>query len=211
MHFRDRVEAGEKLAQALKKYQGLDAVIYALPRGGVVVGAQIARELNLPLDLIIIRKIGHPFSPEYAICAIGTNGHMVCNEEEVKEIDKAWFEKKIEEERKEAKRRQETYLKGKKGLSAKGKIAIVVDDGIATGLTAETAILEVKHQKPQKIVLAAPVIPPDVAQKFRSEDIEVIALDEPKEFLGAVGAYYDYFPQVGDEEVINLMRMYGPK
>lgn len=217
--FRDRTDVGEKLAEALLKYQGdKDAVIYALPRGGVVVGAQVAKILRLPLDLLFVRKIGHPHATEYAICAVSEDGHMVCNEAEMLTVDKNWFQDKTFEEQEVIKRQREIYLGGKLSISPEGKIAILVDDGIATGLTMQAAIKEVKEKHPQKIIVAVPVIPQDTARKLKSEKIstvfgadEIIGLLEPpqEEFLGAVGAYFESFPQVSDEEVVELMNKYG--
>lgn len=204
--FADRSEAGRKLAEKLKKYRDRDVVVYALPRGGVVVGAEIAKRLHAPLDLIIVRKVGHPYNPEYALCALSENTHMVCNEEELAEVDKKWFEVQVQNERREAKRRREVYLEGRKPIAAKGKIAIIVDDGVATGLTMFVAILEIKHQNPKRIVVAVPVAPADTADQIKSKVDEFVALEIPEIFLGAIGAYYKFFPQVSDEEVIKLMQ-----
>ncbi|RJP47328.1 MAG: phosphoribosyltransferase [Armatimonadetes bacterium] len=204
MVFKNRQETGEKLAEKLEKYQGQDVVVYALPRGGVVLGAEIARKLHAPLDLIIVRKIGHPLNPEYALCATSENAHMVCNEEELAGVDQEWFKKEVEKERQEAKRRREAYLKGRKPVPAKGKIAIIIDDGVATGLTMFTAIIEIKHQKPKKVIVAVPVAPKETADQIESKVDEFVSLEIPEIFLGAIGAYYEYFPQVSDEEVINL-------
>lgn len=206
MFFKDRSEAGEELATKLEKYQNQDVVVYALPRGGVVLGVEIAKKLHAPLDLVITRKIGHPLNPEYALCATSENAHMVCNEEEVAGIDKKWFEAEVQKERQEAKRRREAYFKGRKPIPAKGKIAIIVDDGVATGLTMFTAILEIKHQETKKVVVAVPVAPKETADQIKSKVDEFVALEIPEVFLGAIGSYYQSFPQVSDEEVIKLMR-----
>lgn len=204
--FENREEAGKKLVEKLEKYKGQDVVVYALPRGGVVLGVEIAKRLQAPLDLLIIRKIGHPFNPEYALCATSENAHMVCNEEELAVIDKQWFKNEVAKERQEAKRRREVYLKGRKPIPAKGKIAIIVDDGVATGLTMFTAILEIKHQETKKVVVAVPVAPPETADQVKSKVDEFVALEVPEIFLGAIGSYYESFPQVTDEEVIRLMK-----
>lgn len=206
MRFRDRVDAGRRLAEALKKYRDQDGIVYALPRGGVVLGAEIARALRLPLDLIIPRKIGHPMSPEYAICAVVEEGEMVCNEWEVARVDPKWFKRVVEAQRQEARRRRGLYLEGRPPLPAEGKTAIVVDDGIATGLTMEAAIRDIKSKKPARVVVAVPVAPRDTAERLGREVDEIVALDIPEYYLGAVGAYYDDFPQVSDEEVVALMR-----
>lgn len=206
MKFKDRTEAGEKLAEALSEYKGKNAVIYAIPRGGVVTGAEAAQKLDLPLDLILVRKIGHPQNPEYAICAASESGHVLCNEEEAKSIPQNLLEDRIWIERQELLRRHQIYLGGRQPLSAEEKIAIIIDDGIATGMTIMTAIHELQHQGAIKTVVAVPIAPADVVEQLRTQADEVITLDAPKDFLGSVGAYYENFPQVSDEEVIDLLR-----
>ncbi len=206
MRFRDRTDAGKKLAKALEKYKDQPGIVYALPRGGVVLGAEIARHLELPLDLIIPRKIGHPLSPEYAICAVVESGELVCNEWEVSHVDQTWFKQTVEHERREAQRRRELYLAGRQPYSAEGKTAILVDDGIATGLTMEVAIRDARARRPARVVVAIPVSPKDTAERLSKQVDAVVALDIPDYYLGAVGAYYDYFEQVSDEEVVELMK-----
>lgn len=205
MIFKNRVDAGKRLAIALRKYLGQDAIVYALPRGGVAVGHQIAKYLNAPLDLIITRKIGHPFNSEYAICVVAEDGHRICNESEVKAVDKVWFEERIKSEMAEAKRRRKLYLNGKYSLDPKGKTAILVDDGAATGLSFLLAIEELRHRKPHRIVAALPVASKDIADKIQIEADDMAILNIPFQFMGAVGAYYEEFDQVGDEEVISLL------
>jgi len=206
--FKDRKEAGEKLAFKLKDYKGKDAVIYALPRGGIVVADEIAKVLNCPLDILVSRKIGHPFSPEYAIGAIAPDGHSIFNEKEKKEIEPKELEKIVNKEIAEAQRRDTAYLGGRKHIGAKDKIAIIVDDGIATGLTMKLAVKEIKHQNPKKIVIVVPVLPKDAAVSLRKEVDEVVSILEDENYLGAVGSYYEYFPQVEDNEVIKIMEEY---
>lgn len=205
MTFRDRAQAGVLLAQKLKKYKDSNAVVYALPRGGVVLAAEIARELNLPLDMIVARKIGHPFSPEYAIGAVTENGEKVLNLFET-DIDQEWLQDAVESEMKEAQRRRKLYSEGRTTTSAKGKIAILVDDGIATGLTMEAAVQDVKKQQPISIVIAVPVSPKETAERFRASVNEFVALDIPEFYLGAVGAYYMEFHQLNDNDVIRILR-----
>jgi putative phosphoribosyl transferase len=206
--FSDRAEAGKKLAQALKGYQGQDVVVYALPRGGVVLGIEVAKALNAPLDLVLPRKIGHPFHPEYAICAVTESGQLVCNETEKSSIDQAWLKLEVIKEQAEAKRRRNVYLKNKSLVSVRGKIAIIVDDGVATGLTLRAGIKDVKSKKPSQVVLAVPVCPKDIAQILRQESDKLVALNIPDFYLGAVGSYYHHFDQVKDEEVINTLNSY---
>lgn len=210
MHFTDRVSAGKLLAKALKTYRGKDVVVYALPRGGVVTGLEIAKYLHAPLELIIARKIGHPYQSEYAIAATSENGDVVGSKEKIESVDTVWFEQEIKKQRKEAKRRREVYLAGRDTIAIKGKTAILVDDGIATGLTMRAGIQELKHRHPKKIVVAVPIIPESTADILKKEVDEVVALAIPSDdiFLGAVGAYYDDFSQVSDEEVIAILQSY---
>lgn len=207
MRFKDRSEAGKKLAQALDKYQGQEGIVYPLPRGGVVLGVEIALALRMPIDLIIPRKIGHPHNPEYAICAVAENGEKVCNDWEVARVDPQWLERQVEKERKEARRRRERYLGETQPLSVTGKLAILVDDGIATGLTMQAAIRDVQQRKPARVVVAIPVAPADTAAALARQVDEVVGLEITDSYRGAVGAYYDDFPQLTDAEVIELLQL----
>jgi putative phosphoribosyl transferase len=210
MRFRDRTEAGEKLAQILaQKYGGQPGAVYALPRGGIAVGVPIARALNMPLDLAIARKIGHPLQPEYAIGAVTEHGEPVINAQAVEHVDREWFRSEVEAERQEARRRHAAYTGSREPVTSTGKTAILVDDGIATGLTMRAAIQEVRQQRPAKIVVAVPVVPPETAAELTEEVDEVVAVDVPNNYLGAVGAYYKDFHQVDDEEVRRLLQHAG--
>lgn len=204
--FTDRKEAGKALAQKLESYRGKDAVVLALPRGGVVVGFEIAHMLGLPLDIVVTRKIGHPSNLEYAICSVDDKGTFLCNEAEQKLIDKDWLKKETERQRKEAERRVALYRGKREPLNMKGKIAIITDDGIATGLTIRLAILSVKAQKPSRVIVAVPVASHDITQELKQEVDELIVLLPPKEFAGSVGAHYEKFEQVEDREVIRLLQ-----
>lgn len=206
MRFRDRVEAGRKLAAALAEYQGKEVVVYAIPRGGVVLGAEIAKALDAPLDLIIVRKVGHPLNPEYALCVVTENKQMVCDETEVAQVNKEELAGMIAAERVEARRRREVYLAGRAPVAVVGKTAILVDDGVATGLTFVAALRELAEKKPKEIVAALPVLPEDAAEKIKAEGAKLVALEIAKDYAGAVGAYYEVFPQLSDEEVIRLLK-----
>lgn len=207
IYFKDREEAGQKLAEKLEKYAGKkDVVIYALPRGGVVIGKEVAKKLGCSLDVLIIKKIGHPFSEEYAIGAVSERGNVFFNEQELLNIDKEWLQKEVEKKKGEAKARRELYLKYSQPINPEGKTAIIVDDGVATGLTILAAIKEIKSKKPKKLIVAVPVSPKDTADKISEQVDEFISLSIPKMFLGAVGAYYNNFNQVSDQEVIGLLR-----
>lgn len=216
--FKDRIDAGQRLAGLLKSYKGSQVVVYALPRGGVVLGAEIAKRLNAPLDLIITRKIGHPYIPEYAIGATAENGHAVFNKDEILDVDPNWFKEEAERQKLEAKRRRELYLQskelahlgGKKPISCTGKIAILVDDGVATGLTMKAAIKELQiHYKPEKIIAAVAVIPWEMADELEKDGVEVVAVITDKDFLGSIGAYYQNFSAVEDMDVIKIMEEVG--
>src|SRR3989344_5936375 len=205
IQFKDRQDAGRQLARALREYSDGDSVIYALPRGGVVLGSEIANTLHIPLDLVITRKIGHPSNPEYAICAVSEDGELVCNEVEKAFVNKDWLKNAVAKEVKEAARRREVYLRGIKHIPATNITAIVVDDGVATGLTIQAALQSLRKEKPKKLMVAIPVAPHDTLNELRGSADEVVVLEDAKDYLGAVGAYYAYFPQVTDEEVIKLL------
>lgn len=211
MKFIDRIDAGKRLSTALAAYSGEDTVIYALPRGGVVLAAEIAKKLDTTLDLVITRKIGHPLSPEYAIAAVTEAGDLEANQAEVVTVDRVWLKREIKKEITEAKRRRQTYLKGREVTDIKGRVAIIVDDGIATGLTMLAAIKDIRKRQPKKVVVAIPVTPRDIAVMLRMQADEVVSLEEPSFYLGAVGAYYDQFNQVQDEEVINIVNNFTSK
>jgi predicted phosphoribosyltransferase len=206
MLFKNRTDAGQRLAQALIKYEGEDVIVYALPRGGVVLGLEIAKRLNAPLDLIITRKIGYPGNEECALCAVAEDGHMICDSGGMSLIDSQWIQEHAEKEMEEARRRRIAYLKGREPLAVTGKTAIIVDDGVATGLTLMLAIQELKHCNPKKIVVAVPVSSPIAARKIQQEADELVVLDTPANFY-AVGAYYESFPQLTDDEVIKIMEL----
>jgi predicted phosphoribosyltransferase len=206
VHFRDRGDAGRRLAALLGKYKNSNAVVYALPRGGVPVAMEVARALDCPLDLIIIRKIGHPGNPEYALGAVAEDGLLVVNQEHLAAVDQQWFKAEKAKQIHEARRRRELYLQGRKPIAASGKIAIIVDDGIATGSTMLVAVKKVRQERPAKIVAGVAVSPQQTAQRFAKEVDEFVAVSIPKIFLGAIGYYYDDFSQVSDEEVIALLK-----
>ncbi len=205
MRFRDRVEAGQKLAEKLNKYKNDNVVILALPRGGVVLGAEVAKLFGAPLDLVIPRKIGHPNNPEYAIAAVTESGKRVVNQAEIANVDPKWFEQAVQKEIAETKRRRQIYLQRKKPVDLKDRVAIIVDDGVATGLTMRVAIKDVRAHRPKRIVVAVPVSPPDTAEILKREADELVAIDIPAVYLGAVGAYYQIFGQLEDREVIKII------
>ncbi len=204
--FKDRKDAGKRLAEKLIQKRYENPVVLALPRGGVTLGNIIAKRLNCPLDLLITRKIGHPKTSEYAIAAVTTGGEIVENEAETTQVDRKWFEKERKKQQEEARRRQDVYLGGRKTIDLKDKTVIIVDDGIATGLTMMAGIKEVNSKKPAKIVVTVPVIPFDTYETLLKLVNEVVYISAPDDFIGAIGAYYTDFSQVTDEEVIKLLQ-----
>ncbi len=211
MYFKNRRDAGKRLCQLLAKYQDKDAVVYALPRGGIVLAVEVAKFLHVPLDLVFAHKIGHPYQPEYAIAAISESGHMLGKPHELKAVGEAWVESEKESQMQEIKRRRKVYLKGQKAISAKGKIAILIDDGIATGLTMQVGIRELQDQHRQAIVVAVPVAPKQTADLLKAEVDDFVAIEIPDDykFLGSVGAYYGEFDQVEDAEVVAILDNYA--
>ncbi|HTT08047.1 MAG TPA: phosphoribosyltransferase family protein [Gammaproteobacteria bacterium] len=202
MMFTDRHHAGRELAQVLRTRISNPAVVYALPRGGVPVAAEIAMTFNLPLDLVIPRKIGHPGHPEYAIGAVTEQGGAVCNERECRRLDQRWLAAEIESQRQESRRRRELYCGGRPRLSAAGKCAVLVDDGLATGLTMLAAIREVRADGPSKLIVAVPVAPRETVGTLARETDDCVIAHLPEYFGGSVGAYYRDFQQLSDDDVL---------
>lgn len=202
--FKDRTEAGKKLAEVLKEFENSEAVVLALPRGGVIVAKEISDTLHLPLDIIVTRKIGAPGNDEYAIGAIDLDGNGVWNEAERAYTDKAWLENKVRAEKQEAERRWETYRKGRGVLDLKDKTVIIADDGIATGLTMRAAVGYAKNHGAAKIIIVAPVASADTTRTLEETADDVRILETPI-FFSAVGEWYESFPQIPDHEVIELL------
>ena len=203
--FRDRKDAGQQLARALIQYKDEAVVVFALPRGGVALGVEIARFLNAQLDLIVVRKIGHPMQPEYAIGAVAEDGYVVWGTEKVGGSDDPWRHQAVMTEQQEAQRRRALFLNNRPPVSATDKTAIIVDDGLATGLTMRAAIHEVRKRGPKRIVVAVPVAAVETAERIQPEVDELVVLDLP-EWFGAVGAFYEHFDQLTDEEVTALLK-----
>jgi putative phosphoribosyl transferase len=211
MSFKDRVDAGRKLAKALAGYKDQQPVILALPRGGVPVAAEVAAALKAPLDLILVRKIGVPFQPELAMGAVVDGGApiIVRNDDVIRVagIDEAEFKATCDNELAEIERRRQRYLGSRERVDVTGRTTIVIDDGIATGATTRAALRATRMRNPKKLVLAVPVAPTDSLAALRSDADEVVCLED-HEFFGAIGFYYADFAQVADEEVIELLKRF---
>ena len=211
MRFKDRHDAGRRLAAMLGPFIRRPAIVYALPRGGVPLGVEIALANKLPLDLIISRKVGHPMQPEYAVCAVTESGESVCNPFERAQLDAGWLAKKLDEGKVEAQRRRALYGQGHPRRPATGQCAIVVDDGVATGLTLEAAIRDIRAERPSRIVVAVAVAPAEARERFRALCDDFVAVQVPEIYEGAVGAYYERFGQLNDDDVLREMaRVPGP-
>jgi len=206
--FSDRIAAGRALAKALVERNYPDPVVLALPRGGVPVGLEVARALGAPLDLVMVRKIGVPFQPELAAAAVVNGAHpeIVVNEEIAAHagLSRNELDRLADVQLQEIKRRRGIYLKDRAQVPVEGRMAIVVDDGIATGATVRAALKAVRRQRPAKLVLAVPVAPADVLEALSGDVDEIICLETP-EFFYAIGAHYIDFGQVSDEEVVRLL------
>lgn len=204
--FGDRREAGRRLAEALKTLREHELLVVALPRGGVPVAFEIAKALVAPLDILLVRKVGAPFHPEYGIGAIAEGGVRFIRREEVEMIGVSdeELERVVAAETAELERRRRLYRGAKEPLPVEGRTVILVDDGIATGGTAIAAGQALKARGAAKVVLAVPVAPPGSEQRLADDFDGVFCLAEPHGFSG-VGQFYVDFGQVGDEEVIQLL------
>ncbi|HET6766421.1 MAG TPA: phosphoribosyltransferase family protein [Chitinophagaceae bacterium] len=196
--FRDRIEAGILLAGKLKKYKNDKGIVLAVPRGGIPVAYAVARELNLPIEIVLTKKIGHPANKEYAIGAASLNDHFIVPHENVSE---EYIQKELIVIRRRLKEMYRKFMGDREPESLEGKTIIVIDDGIATGNTLLGTVNVLRKSKPAKIVIAAPVASESAIEKLSNEVDEVVAVLIPEIFYG-VGAFYQDFEQVTDEEVM---------
>jgi putative phosphoribosyl transferase len=198
---KDRIEAGLLLAEKLKKYQNSNTIVLAIPRGGVPVGNVIAKILHLPLDIVLSKKIPHPFNKEFAIGAVSLDATLV---EEQSGVPEDYINKEVVRIRKILQEKHELYMGHREPLEVTGKNLIIVDDGIATGNTLLASIAMLRKKNPLKIIVAVPVVPDEVVDIFKQSTDEFVYLMAPKYFRG-VGAFYEEFTQVQDDEVIRLL------
>jgi predicted phosphoribosyltransferase len=205
MPFQNRTDAGRQLAQAVSRQTAGPCTVLALPRGGVIVGAEVASALGAPLDVVLVRKIGVPFQPELAMGAIvdGEAPLIVRNEEVIRltGVDEAQFAAVSRAELQEIERRRASYVGDRPPVDVTGRTAIVVDDGIATGATTRAALRAVRRRNPAALVLAVPVAPTSTISELRSEADQVVCLEAHDDFA-ALGFYYADFRQVSDAEVV---------
>jgi putative phosphoribosyl transferase len=206
--FKNRVQAGKLLAQHLDTYANRpDAIVLALPRGGVPVGFAVAQALHIPLDIMVVRKLGVPRQEELAMGAIAGNGEQIVRNEvaHMLNISNDVIEDVARRERIELQRREALYRSGRPQPNLAGRAVILVDDGLATGATMTAAALAVRAQDPANLVIAVPVGAPDTCHALRAHADEVVCLQKPASFR-AVSLWYDEFPQTSDREVIDLLQ-----
>jgi putative phosphoribosyl transferase len=212
--FADRRAAGRALAQRLKQLKlQAPVVVLALPRGGVPVAAEVARMLGAALDLVLVRKIGAPWQPEFAVGAVaeGEPAQIVVDPtaRTMAGLDQAWIDEQARVGLREIARRRQVYLRGRPPVPVEGCTAVVVDDGIATGATMRAALKAVRVRRPARLVLAVPVAPSDTLAELSTEVDLVVCLEQPRPFE-AVGRHYIDFRQVGDDEVVAALDSFHP-
>lgn len=201
--FRDRTEAGDRLADLLED-RDVDAdVVLAIPRGGLPVGRAVADALGIPLDIVAARKIGAPGNPELAIGAVAADGSVWLNDRLIDRLDveQSFVDEGIERERRNAEAKVDRYRGDRPAPDIAGKSVLIVDDGVATGATTTACIRQVRNAGADRVVLGVPVGPPDSIERLRSELDEVVCVETPPHF-GAVGQFYERFDQVTDEEAV---------
>jgi len=203
--FVDREEAALLLSKRLTGYRGSDAVVFAVPRGGVPIGAVVARELDLPLEVVLVKKLGHPVNPEFAIGSVSLRNVRI--ERISPDISREFIRQETERLQQELKRRHQLFTSGRKLIPVKNRRIILVDDGIATGSTLLAAAADLRESGASEIVVAVPVAPPGAAGMFRKICDDYIVLYEPRDF-GGVGQFYADFRQVTDEEVVDTLKSY---
>ncbi len=210
MIYRNRTDAGRRLARELARYAAEDPIILALPRGGVTVAAEIAETLDAPLDLILVRKIGVPGQRELAMGAVvdGGHPHVIRNEDIIADagISEETFDAVCEEELAEIERRRERYVADRPRADVRDRVVIAVDDGIATGATTRAALEAIRERRPRKLVLAVPVAPAATLGELSGAADEIVCLQAHEPFY-AIGVYYDDFHQVSDAEVVKILSM----
>src|SRR5918997_3000983 len=208
--FRDRGDAGRRLAERLSRYRDERPVVFALPRGGVPVAYEISRALGVPLEVLVARKLGAPGQPEFGIGAVAPGGVRILNEEVVRRlgIPEDYIERITERETAEVERRLRHFRGDRPEPEVRGRTVILVDDGLATGVTARAAVEALRRLGPGRLILASPVCAAQTAEVLAPEVDELVCLEAPAD-LGAIGFWYLDFSQTSDEEVIELLERAG--
>lgn len=205
--YRNRVHGGSCLADQLEQYRGQGVLVLGIPRGGVPVAAEVARRLDADMDVVVARKLGAPGYPELAIGAVTANGGRFLNIDIIRElhISDAYIEEVSEKQREDARRREERFRGPHAMAEIKGRIVIVVDDGLATGATMRAAVRSVRQREPRRLIAAVPVGSQQACEALREDADEVVCLFAPADFW-AVGLYYQDFAPTEDEEVERLLQ-----
>jgi predicted phosphoribosyltransferase len=206
-YFSDRVDAGKRLALELRDFAGKNGIVLAIPRGGVIVGYEIANALSLPLDVIIPHKLGAPYNPELAIGAITEDGTTFLDDNLIAymNVSQEYIKQESERQKKEIQRRLKLYRQDAPYPNLTGLRVILVDDGIATGSTMKAALASVRNKGAASITVAIPVGPPSTIKELKNQADRVICPYTP-EYFQAIGQFYDDFSQTSDEEVIQLLK-----
>jgi predicted phosphoribosyltransferase len=204
--FKNRVEAGRKLAEALKAFKGKDVVVLGIPRGGVVVAGEVAKALEAPLDIIVTRKIEAPGEPEFALGAVTQEGDVIMDRQAAESLgaSRGYLDDQIRKKKEEVNDRMKRLRGDVPYPKLEGRVVLIVDDGIATGSSVSAAVMSVKKRKPREIVVAVPVAPKDAIETLAEDGTRVVCLATPGPFL-AIGEFYRDFEQVEDVEVIRIL------
>jgi predicted phosphoribosyltransferase len=204
--FKDRVEAGRRLAAALSEFKGKDTIVLGIPRGGVVVASEVAKGLGAPLDIVVTRKIEAPGEPEYALGAVTQEGDVIMDRQAAESLgaSKDYLDNQIRQKREEVKDRLRTLRGDAPYARLEDKVVIIVDDGIATGSSVGAAVMSVKKRGPKKVIVATPVAPASTVEMLSEDGTKVVALETPADFL-AIGEFYSDFDQVEDGEVRRIL------
>jgi predicted phosphoribosyltransferase len=195
-----------RLASALLQFRGKDAVVLGIPRGGVVVAREVAEALEAPLDIVITRKIGAPGEPEFALGAVTQEGDVILDRRTVESlgVGKDYLDAEVRQKKEEVRQRMERFRGDTPYPSLRGKLVIIVDDGIATGSSMEAAVMSIKKTDPKEVIVAVPVAPPDVVESLREKGVRVVCLETPPMFF-AIGEFYQRFDQVEDSVVKRML------
>jgi len=204
--FKDRIEAGKRLATALKDFRGKNVVVLGIPRGGVVVANEVAKALGAPLDIVVTRKIEAPGEPEFALGAVTMEGDVIMDRQTAESLgaSRDYLDDQIRKKREEVNDRMQR-LRGETPYPIlEGKVVLIVDDGIATGSSVSAAVMSVRRRRPKEVVVAVPVAPRDAVETLAEDGTKVVCLETPGPFL-AIGEFYRDFDQVDDTEVIRIL------
>lgn len=204
--FKNREEAGRKLASALMEFKGKDVVVLGIPRGGVVVANEVAKALGAPLDVVVTRKIEAPGEPEYALGAVTQEGEVIMDRQAAESLgaSPAYLDDQVRKKKEEVKERMQRLRGDVPYPQLEGKVVVIVDDGIATGSSVSAAVMSVKKRKPKEVIVAVPVAPADAVEMLAGEGARVVCLETPGPFL-AIGEFYGDFDQVEDSVVKRIL------